>query len=355
MPFRDARTAGLWLAVRRHTLIAAIHAAADDGLHPIVWRMNDALWPLWDHRRDTPKTWIRSGELALHAVRHSPDHAAEPRVLTSLGAALLAAGRHVAAHATFHHAHDLATRHGDDLMRAQALHDQGRPCRHAGEPALAHRILTHALPARTRAEDPRGPALTRTELGLTLLDRDNPTSAVEQLTQARAELLPLDPMAAAWTLAHLGTATARTGQPDTGDQLLRQAETEFTTLHHIHARGTCAAQRALIAAHRGRTRTALNHIDRALRLHGPFFFLKSPPPPLPPPSPLRRWRPMCIRDRLTTDRFEKSLRTVVNSTVFRSSGQDLTTTGTYTEMASRFTEPVLLTLAILAIRARVKR
>ncbi|MEU9211812.1 pentapeptide repeat-containing protein [Streptomyces sp. NPDC048415] len=59
--------------------------------------------------------------------------------------------------------------------------------------------------------------------------------------------------------------------------------------------------------------------------------------------------------RLTTDRFEKSLRVVINSVVFRSGGQDLTTTGTYTEMVSRISEPVLLGLAILAVRGRVKR
>ncbi|MFE7072655.1 pentapeptide repeat-containing protein [Streptomyces sp. NPDC057620] len=62
-----------------------------------------------------------------------------------------------------------------------------------------------------------------------------------------------------------------------------------------------------------------------------------------------------LRSRLTTERLEKSLRVVVNSVVFRSSGQDLTVTGTYAEMASRLTEPVLLGLAALAIRGRVKR
>jgi hypothetical protein len=41
--------------------------------------------------------------------------------------------------------------------------------------------------------------------------------------------------------------------------------------------------------------------------------------------------------------------------VFRSAGQDLTTAGTYIEMGSRITEPVLLGLAVLAIRNRVKR
>ncbi|MDQ1010567.1 hypothetical protein QFZ82_005052 [Streptomyces sp. V4I23] len=60
-------------------------------------------------------------------------------------------------------------------------------------------------------------------------------------------------------------------------------------------------------------------------------------------------------DRLSSDRFEKSLRVVVNSVIFRSSGQNLTTTGTYTEMVSRLAEPVLLGLAVLAVRGRVKR
>ncbi|MEV6012128.1 pentapeptide repeat-containing protein [Streptomyces sp. NPDC051976] len=71
------------------------------------------------------------------------------------------------------------------------------------------------------------------------------------------------------------------------------------------------------------------------------------PAPANPQGPLTR--------RLTSERFEKSLRVVVNSVIFRSSGQDLTTTGTYTEMASRLTEPVLLGLAALALRSRIKR
>ncbi|MFC4606917.1 pentapeptide repeat-containing protein [Streptomyces maoxianensis] len=62
-----------------------------------------------------------------------------------------------------------------------------------------------------------------------------------------------------------------------------------------------------------------------------------------------------LASRLTSERWEKSLRVVVNSVVFRSSGQDLTTTGTYIEMGSRLAEPVLLGLAALAIRGRIKR
>ncbi|MEU5512625.1 pentapeptide repeat-containing protein [Streptomyces fungicidicus] len=62
-----------------------------------------------------------------------------------------------------------------------------------------------------------------------------------------------------------------------------------------------------------------------------------------------------VGDRFTQERFDKALQVVLNSVVFRSSGQDLTTWGTYTEMVSRFTEPVLLALAVLAMRSRIKR
>ncbi|MGW6904834.1 pentapeptide repeat-containing protein [Streptomyces sp. NPDC054940] len=60
-------------------------------------------------------------------------------------------------------------------------------------------------------------------------------------------------------------------------------------------------------------------------------------------------------DRYTSERFEKALKVTLNSVVFRSSGPDLTTAGDYIEMTSRFTEPVLLALAALAVRGRVKR
>ncbi|MEU2026838.1 hypothetical protein ABZ565_32570 [Streptomyces sp. NPDC016469] len=54
-------------------------------------------------------------------------------------------------------------------------------------------------------------------------------------------------------------------------------------------------------------------------------------------------------------RTEKATRIAVNSVVFRSSGQILTTAGTYIEMTSRLLEPTLLALGVLAIRGRIKR
>ncbi|MET8894797.1 pentapeptide repeat-containing protein [Streptomyces albogriseolus] len=71
------------------------------------------------------------------------------------------------------------------------------------------------------------------------------------------------------------------------------------------------------------------------------------PAPVNPDGPYAR--------RLSGERFEKSLRVVANSVIFRGSGQDLTTTGTYVEMTARLVEPGLLALAVLAVRSRVKR
>jgi uncharacterized protein YjbI with pentapeptide repeats len=62
-----------------------------------------------------------------------------------------------------------------------------------------------------------------------------------------------------------------------------------------------------------------------------------------------------VGQRFTTARAQKAALVVVNSVVFRSSGQNLTGWGTVVEMLSRISEPVLLGLAALAIRGRVKR
>ncbi|GGN45300.1 hypothetical protein [Streptomyces fuscichromogenes] len=55
------------------------------------------------------------------------------------------------------------------------------------------------------------------------------------------------------------------------------------------------------------------------------------------------------------ERFDQALNVTLNSVIFRSSGQNLITTGAYTQMASRLLEPGPLALAVLAVRGRIKR
>jgi uncharacterized protein YjbI with pentapeptide repeats len=62
-----------------------------------------------------------------------------------------------------------------------------------------------------------------------------------------------------------------------------------------------------------------------------------------------------MSERISGARVEKAVRIVINSVVFRSGGQPLTTAGSYVEMTSRIVEPGLLALALLAVRGRIRR
>ncbi|MFJ1758680.1 pentapeptide repeat-containing protein [Amycolatopsis sp. NPDC088138] len=59
--------------------------------------------------------------------------------------------------------------------------------------------------------------------------------------------------------------------------------------------------------------------------------------------------------RWTLDRLDTSVRIALGAVVFRDAGQKLTTVGTWAVMVARFVGPILLALAALAVRARVKR
>jgi uncharacterized protein YjbI with pentapeptide repeats len=62
-----------------------------------------------------------------------------------------------------------------------------------------------------------------------------------------------------------------------------------------------------------------------------------------------------MSERFSVARAEQAAQVVVNSVIFRSSDQSLTTPGTWIEMTSRLAEPVLLGFAAFAARGRVKR
>lgn len=71
------------------------------------------------------------------------------------------------------------------------------------------------------------------------------------------------------------------------------------------------------------------------------------------PDPVNPRGPLA--DRLTSERFSKALHVTLESGLFRSSGQNLTTIGTGAELVFRFIAPFLLALAVLSVRGRVKR
>ncbi|MFI9319929.1 pentapeptide repeat-containing protein [Kitasatospora aureofaciens] len=65
--------------------------------------------------------------------------------------------------------------------------------------------------------------------------------------------------------------------------------------------------------------------------------------------------PTITGDRVTLKRADQAVRVSINAMVFRASEQNLTHAGNYIDLAARIVEPILLALAVLAVRARVKR
>ncbi|NUT54293.1 MAG: pentapeptide repeat-containing protein [Saccharothrix sp.] len=72
--------------------------------------------------------------------------------------------------------------------------------------------------------------------------------------------------------------------------------------------------------------------------------VRTPPAVLPPAG--RRW---------TEERFERAVRVVTGSVLFRDTDQQLTTAGRWTVNSGRLLGPLLIALTALAVRVRVKR
>ncbi|MEU7315655.1 pentapeptide repeat-containing protein [Streptomyces sp. NPDC007083] len=62
-----------------------------------------------------------------------------------------------------------------------------------------------------------------------------------------------------------------------------------------------------------------------------------------------------LPDRFTAERAQRAVDVVLGSVVLRSGEPELTRAGSYLNMTARLTEPVLLGLAVLAVRGRIKR
>jgi hypothetical protein len=89
------------------------------------------------------------------------------------------------------------------------------------------------------------------------------------------------------------------------------------------------------------TGTVTNTLNNPARIDATIH---TTPAGLPPAS--QRW---------TRNRTRTALQITLESIVFRSTNQPLTTAGTWTTIAARILGPVLLALTLLAVRSRIKR
>ncbi|MGV9364978.1 BTAD domain-containing putative transcriptional regulator [Amycolatopsis sp. NPDC003731] len=111
-PVGDVAAALSWLDTEHANLLAVQQAAADAGMHAVVWQLAWVLLTFQTrhgHHREQAVVW----RTALDAARHLPDPAARTVAHRRLGAACVELERHDEAVEHLHLAMDLAQRHGN--------------------------------------------------------------------------------------------------------------------------------------------------------------------------------------------------------------------------------------------------
>ncbi|HEX7302646.1 AfsR/SARP family transcriptional regulator [Lentzea sp.] len=91
--FADRDSALLWCDTERANLVAAIRDAAEHDLPEHSWTLAQCLWDFFNLRKHWAD-WIDTHGVALAAARSAGDHAAEGRMLITLGIALREVRRH---------------------------------------------------------------------------------------------------------------------------------------------------------------------------------------------------------------------------------------------------------------------
>ncbi|WP_159037130.1 hypothetical protein [Streptomyces specialis] len=257
-----------------------IREAAGAGEYLLAARLAEAAGPpLLEYWRDY-SVWTGLFELGLEQARAAGDTEGAQVLALGLGAALAGAGHTERSLGVLMRArcgHDGRERAAAEAagrpgllraprLRVRALAVTGRAFR-TTDPGLAVDLSVTAVRLADNGGGPRDAARVRVEAGLSALAAGDADKAVVWLTRARAGLAHQGGgPAAAWALAHLGYARAVSGFRREGDVLLREAEQEFTSLHHPWGRIACRAVRGAAAAAAGHPGVARQRLTEALRL-----------------------------------------------------------------------------------------
>ena len=206
-----------WLESERAGLRAAVETAHAHGHHDRVWWLCEALWNLY-RRRGLYDDWIATHELGVDAAVHCRDPAAEARMRTQLGHALLGRDRVEDAAGEFTAAREAARSAGHRPGEEEAAEGLGRALLDLGRRDAAVAILEDAVRLAEEERDPRALLSARRGLGDAAVDEGDLDRAVELLRPLPGGFLALDPPdrdGRARALTGLGRACVRARRPDT--------------------------------------------------------------------------------------------------------------------------------------------
>jgi DNA-binding SARP family transcriptional activator/Tfp pilus assembly protein PilF len=172
-----------WFATERHTSVAAVSLAAEQGFDDLAWQLASALTPYFD-LRGHQDDWHSTHTIALAAARRTGSLRAEAIVQRNLGQYLLYQDEYAGSRVAFEESKALFERVGDAQGVAIALTGLATILRIDGEDDLALDHCHEALKLFAEEGDPNGEAVARLGAGAVWMSRGCYAAAKRWFTDA---------------------------------------------------------------------------------------------------------------------------------------------------------------------------
>ncbi len=234
--FDDARAAVDWLEEERDNL----RAVARQGFPEITWRVVDAMWPLFLHRRYNQDREELEG-LAVAAARSCGDEVAEGRMLFQAAMGCKARGDRAKARRHFGLAAVVNERTGDGWNTGNVEDGLGSACLADGDPEQAVEHFRRAAEVwREVAGAERKVALSMLNLGRAHVAVGRAATALPLLIEAKARLTALDDVDPYHHARHdifFAEAYLQDGQHDLAEEHASAALSAMTALNSAFGQG----------------------------------------------------------------------------------------------------------------------
>jgi tetratricopeptide (TPR) repeat protein len=256
-----------WMESEKTGLVAAVHAAHDDGLYEQAWQLCEALWGLFSRKRYF-RQWIDTHQAGLAAAVACADRPAEARMRVRLGLAYLSLGRREAAETEFQTSLTVARHASHRIGEATALEHVGLVQLAAGRPEAAIGFFTEAQAIFHETGLPRGALIMTRRVGEAYRDAGRYDEAINCLIRARELSVALgDRFHEGRSLASLGRAYLKASQPRSAIAALEEALDIVTRAGGTYEQARIRASLADAALALGRPAEAREHLTACLAIY----------------------------------------------------------------------------------------
>lgn len=228
--FDAAQAAFTWFENERSNVVAIVRTAHERELHASVWRMVEALWPLFFNHKHYSE-WIQTHRCAADSAERCHDPAAEARIRTQLARAYIELREFPAAHDELRLAEIKVDLSGHRKLQGSVREFVGICYLHEGDFEQALVALRESRSMFSAIDEVRGVAIQDYHIGWALALSGHPKEALRPLQQALVSLKKLgDDVTAARALLRLGEAARMVGDTYRARQALTESLAITTAL-----------------------------------------------------------------------------------------------------------------------------